>query len=290
MKLIELFDLYTRKRLRVASPHTIRLYKHSIAAFEATLQREATTADLIDDNLDSHMARLVQSGLAVATANKDYAQLTAIWRFGNRNRLVETWPNVLPYPEPERVPLGWMPDELDRLFAAIIQTEGSIAGAPASLWWKTLLLTLLDTGERIGAIRKLRRDAIYGDCILVPAQYRKGRTRDKLFELSAPTMASLKLLITLHRRDELFPWDRSDTYIYARYKAILSRANLSVDSRSKFHRLRRTVCSAVANQGGDATAAMDHASSKTTKRYLDPRIVGAVSTAKFVSDWRRNTK
>ena len=290
MKLLELFDLYIRKRLRVASPHTIRLYKHSIAAFETTLQREATTADLIDDNLDNHMARLVQSGLAVATANKDYAQLTAIWRFGNRNRLVDTWPNVLPYPEPERVPLGWMPSDLDKLFSAIVQQDGSIAGAPASLWWKTLILVLLDSGERIGAIRRLTRDCIQGNYILVSAQYRKGKTRDKLFELSPATMECLKVLLMAHRFNELFPWDRSETYIYYRYKKILARAGLSVDSRSQFHRLRRTVASAVKNQGGDATAAMDHASSKTTQRYLDTRIVGAISTAKFVTDWRNLSK
>jgi integrase len=158
MKLFELFDLYARKRLRVASPNTHRLYRHSIAAFEVTLKREATTLDLVDDNLDEHMARLIRDGLAVASANKDYAQITAIWRFANRNRLVDTWPNVLPYPEPERVPLGWLPSELDRLFEAIGSEQGTIHGSPASLWWKTLILVLLDCGERIGAIRKLKRE------------------------------------------------------------------------------------------------------------------------------------
>ncbi|MFY8199712.1 MAG: hypothetical protein ACOVLE_03520, partial [Pirellula staleyi] len=64
----QLFDLYLKKRLRVASPNTVRLYRHSIAAFEATLDRTATTLDLVDDNLDLHMARLVRAGLSVATA------------------------------------------------------------------------------------------------------------------------------------------------------------------------------------------------------------------------------
>ena len=290
MKLIELFELYTRKRLRVASPHTIRLYRHSIKAFEATLKREATIDDLIDDNLEDHMARLVQSGRSIATANKDYSQITAIWRFANRNRIVNTWPNVHPYPVPERVPLGWLPDDLDRLFAAIVQVEGRIAGAPASLWWRTLILVLLDCGERIGAIRKLTRSNLQGNAILVPAQFRKGKTRDKLFELSPRARESLTVLLMAHRYSELFPWDRSETYIYYRYKKILAKAGLSVDSRSQFHRLRRTTCSAVKNQGGDATAAMDHASSKTTKRYLDPRIVGETATWHYVNDWRKNVQ
>ncbi len=287
MKLLELFELYVRKRLRVASPHTIRLYRHSIAAFEVTLKREATTDDLVDDNLDDHMARIVSSGLAVATANKDYAQITAIWRFGNRNRLVDTWPNVRPYPEPERVPLGWLPSDLNKLFEAIATEEGSICAAPASLWWRTLILVLLDSGERIGAIRKLTRESLQGNCLLVVAEHRKRKTRDKLFELSPVTLDNLKLLLMAHRCSHLFPWDRCETYVYNRYKKILARAGLSVDSKSKFHRLRKTVASAVKNQGGDATAAMDHATAKTTQRYLDIRIVGAVSTSKLVNDWRK---
>lgn len=288
MKLIELFDLYARKRLRVASPHTHRLYRHSIAAFEVTLQREGTTLDLVDDNLDEHMSRLIRSGLSVATANKDYAQITAMWRFANRNRLVDTWPNVLPYPEPERVPLGWLPEELDRLFSSIVQEQGAIYSAPASLWWKTLIMVLLDCGERIGAIRKLKRENIQGNCLLVPASYRKGKTRDKLFQLSPDTLESLKILLMAHRRNELFPWDRCETYIYNRLKKILLRAGLSADGRSKFHRIRRTVASAVKNQGGDATAAMDHSHARTTKKYLDPRIVGEKPTSQFVSDWRNH--
>ena len=286
MYLQELFALYLKKRLRVASPNTVRLYRHSIAAFELTLDRPATTLDLVDDNLDLHMARLVRVGLSIATANKDYAQLTAIWRFANRNRLVETWPNVRPYPEPERVPLGWLPDELDKLFESIEKEDGRICGSPAKVWWSTLILVLLDCGERIGAIRKLKRENIHGNCLLVPAGFRKGKTRDKLFQMSPTTLESLKVLLLSHRKNELFPWDKSETYIYHQYKKILARACLSVDSRSKFHRIRRTVASAVKNQGGDATAAMDHANSKTTKKYLDPRIVGEKPTFEFVKSWR----
>lgn len=285
MYLSDLFALYSCKR-RLASENTFRLYRHSIAAFELTLNRKATTEDLIDDNLDSHMSRLVRAGLSVATANKDYAQITALWRFANRNRLCETWPTVRPYPEPERVPLGWLPEELDKLFEAIAKQDGTICGSPARIWWSTLILVLLDCGERIGAIRKLKRENIHGNCLLVPAGYRKGKTRDKLFQMSPVTLESLKVLLLSHRRTELFPWDKSETYIYHRYKKILAQACLSVDSRSKFHRIRRTVASAVKNQGGDATAAMDHANAKTTKKYLDPRIVGEKPTFEFVKSWR----
>jgi site-specific recombinase XerD len=169
MLLDELFSLYARKRLRMRSPNTIRLYQHSIAAFEKTLGRKATTLDLTDDNMESHMDRVVSSGLSTASANKDLWQLGAIWRFANRNRLVDTWPNVRLFPEPERVPMAWLPEELDRLFESVAQEDGTVSGAPASLWWQSLLSVLLDSGERIGAIMRCTRSNIHGSFLLVPA-------------------------------------------------------------------------------------------------------------------------
>lgn len=285
MKLDSLLEIYARKRLKISSPNTLRLYKHSIVAFGRTLGRDPTTEDLHDDALEEHMSRIVSSGLSIASANKDYAQITALWRFANRNQIVSTWPNVTPFREPEQIPLGWLPNELDRLFAAIDTEEGNIASVPAKVWWKCLLLVLLDTGERIGAIRKLERSHLLGDHLLVPSHFRKGNRRDKLFSLEGKTQAMLRDLVALHRDSKLFPWDRTETYLYYKYAKILSRAGLSTDRRSKFHRIRRTVASAVANQGGNPTSAMDHANARTTKRYLDPRIVGETSTANLVRDW-----
>jgi site-specific recombinase XerD len=287
MTLDELFALYTRKRLRMRSPNTVRLYKHSIAAFERTLGRKATTDDLTDDNVEEHMQRVVNSGLSVASANKDLWQLGAIWRFANRNRLCDTWPNVQLYPEPERVPMAWLPEDLDKLFASVAQEDGTVSGAPASLWWKTLLNVLLDTGERIGAIMRCERSNIQGCYLLVPAEHRKGKTRDMLFELSTETQHLVSSLTLSHRYQLLFPWDRHSTYLYTRYKKILKRAGLPTDAKSQFHRIRRSVCSAVKSQGGDATAALDHASSETTKAYLDPRIVHQKATHNFVTSWRK---
>lgn len=285
MNLNDLLDLYARKRLKLSSPNTLRLYRHSIKAFSQTLGRDATIEDFHDDALELHMARIVSSGLSIASANKDYAQLTALWRFANRNRIVQTWPNVIPFREPEQIPLGWLPAEIDRLFASIKLEKGTIKGAPARMWWTALLLVLFDTGERIGAVRKLTRANLLDDHLLVPAAFRKGNRRDKLFPLREETRSALRDLLALHRDPMLFPWDRCETYVYNKYTTILKRAGLTTDRRSKFHRIRRTVASAVANQGGNPTTAMDHANARTTKRYLDPRIVGETSTATLVRGW-----
>lgn len=290
MTLTELFDFYVRKRLKTCSPHTLRLYKHSIKAFELTLGRTATIDDLTDDNLEIHMHRIVQSGLSIPSANKDYAQISAIWRFAHRNNLTKIWPNVQKINEPERVPLGWLTHEVERLFETVSKLDGKIAGAPARLWWRVLLSVLLDTGERIGAIRKLTRSNVHGDYILVPAAIRKRQTREKLYKLSPETANDLDTLLTLHRYNDVFPWDRSETYIYHRYTAILKSAGLASCGKSKFHRLRKTVCSAVANQGGNPTSAMDHANARTTRRYLDPRLVQETATCDYVAAWRKSNK
>jgi len=286
MTILELFEIYIRKRLKTCSPHTLRLYRHSIKAFEATLKKTAEVSDFTDDNLEWHMHCLVNAGLSVSSANKDYAQLSAMWRFAHRNGYTTVWPNVRPMHEPEKVPLGWLPSEVETLFATVQNLDYKICGVPARMWWRCLLSILLDTGERIGAIRQLTRANVHGNYVLVPATVRKRQTREKLYKMHPETAADLKTLLALHRYDLVFPWDRTDTYLYYRYTKILKSAGLASCGKSKFHRLRKTACSAVANQGGNPTAAMDHANARTTKRYLDPRIVQETATCDLVAAWR----
>jgi len=289
MKLTQLLDQYIEKRLKGKSKNTIRLYKHSIASFGRTLGREAEMSDLTDENIERHMWRLVQKGGSPASANKDHGQLTALWRFASNNRIINTWPNVRTMQEIERVPMGWMPDECNRLLTAARNEGGFIGTVPARVWWEALLRVLLDTGERIGAIRGLIHEHVQGKWLLVPAALRKGNKRDKLYELQLETVVLLRSLIDANSENiDLFPWDRCETYIYNRYKAILKRAKLPADRRSQFHRIRRTVASAVAGSGGDASAALDHASPRTTKKYLDPRIVGGVKPSEVMAAFLRN--
>jgi integrase len=54
---------------------------------------------------------------------------------------------------------------------------------------------------------------------------------------------------------------------------ICKAAGLPNDRWSKFHRIRKTHASYAAAAGLDAQRLLDHASPKTTRAYLDPRIV-----------------
>lgn len=289
MTLTELLESYITKRLKSGSTNTVRLYRHSIRSFEKTLGRQAKLDDLTDENIERHMWRIVNSGGSRASANKDHGQLTALWRFASHNRMTETWPNVRTLQEVEHVPLGWMPDECLRLIESARLEPGAINGVRASLWWECLLLVLFETGERIGAVRGLLHSHLQDRWLLIPAHLRKSNKRDKLYTLTPSTVLMLRDLICANRIDKkLFTWDRCETYIYNRYKSILHRAKLPDDRRSCFHRIRRTLCSAVAQAGGDASAALDHASPRTTRRYLDPRIVGGVSPSDIMQNFLRN--
>lgn len=287
MNLDNLFEIYLESKLLKASERTVVLYRRSIASFETTLGRKALVSDLTDKNLERHLWRVVKNGRSPATANKDYHQLTAIWRFANRNRMIDSWPNVKPLREPEKVPLGWLKAEVDKLVASATCEPGEVCGVRASIWWRTLLLIMLDTGERIGAVRQLVKENHIGDHLLFPASIRKGKTRDKLYPLSKDTIASLSQLKKCGDSEFLFPWNFHYWYIYPKFSKILERAGLPTDSRSKFHRIRRTVASAVANTGGNPSSALDHSNPRVTKKYLDPRIVQEKSTSDHVQEWRK---
>ncbi len=271
MLLTELLDLYIAKRLKSGSENTIRLYKHSIASFAKSIGKIPELSDLTDEAIERHMWGIVNRGGAPESANKDRGQLIALWNFAAKRGIVSTWPDNRPLNEPEKVPLGWLPDELARLLKACEDQPGTIGDCRASLWWVCMVRVLLETGERIGAIRWLTKSALQDNWLLVPAHLRKGKRRDRLYTLQSETIEKLRDLIKENRSNKsLFPWDRCETYLYNRFNKILEAANLPTDRRSKFHRLRRTVASAVAREGGDATAALDHASPRTTKKISRP--------------------
>ncbi len=289
MLLTELLELYIQKRLRSGSENTIRLYRHSIKSFALTVAKIPSLDDLTDDNVERHLWRIVGEGGEPESANKDRGQLNALWSFAHDKGLIATKPDNRPLNEPEHIPLGWLPEELARLLDACANQKGTISEVQACLWWSALVNVLLDTGERIGAIRQLSKSALQDQWLLVPAHIRKGKRRDRLYPLSEATVQALQKLIAVNKADKrLFPWDRCETYLYNRFKRVLIEAGLPTDRRSKFHRLRRTVASAVAREGGDASAALDHASPRTTRKYLDPRIVGQEPVASVLARYLAN--
>ena len=263
-------DIYVPLKLRGGSTNTLRLYRHSIKRFSDYLNRDAMLSDFDDLVVSRYLANL--AGLSPYSIEKERAQLCAMWNFAARKGIVSKFPTVYPTKLPERLPLAWEQTDLSQLLESCAKEKGEIAGVSAALWWVTLHLVMWDTGERIGAILKLKWDNLHGNRLMVPAEIRKGKTRDRLFELDARTVNQMRS-IDQPNRSLIFPWHQAPNHIYYHYSRILRRAGLPTDCKSKFHRMRKTVATFFAAAGGDASKLLDHQNPKTTQRYLDQRML-----------------
>ena len=183
-------DVYIPRKLRGKSAGSIRLYRLCLSQFGRTLGRVPSVLDLTEDNILLHLSR--RSNIAPATRNKELAQLLALWRFANQRGMINTWPQIGKEHEPERDPIAWMPDELEKLLTGAKRVCGNIGNAPASIFWLAMIRTILDTGERVGAIRQVKKNWVQGEWLLVPAEARKGKTRDRRYRLSPETLESIR--------------------------------------------------------------------------------------------------
>lgn len=279
--LIELLNRYRDESMRGGkSPKTVRLYRYAIEAARSYLGHPPSVADLSDATLAGTMGRVVARGGAPRTANAHRDRLCALWRFARRCGLCSTEPNVPPLREPERVPVGLTLDELRRLHTACVQQEGRVGGQLACLWWTGLLLVAWDSGERIAALLAIEWGHLDADGWLrVPAENRKGRTRDIVRRLHLDTVRHLDLMRRSADGPLVFPWPGNPTTMYYHWGRILRSAGLPVDRQHKFHCLRKTVASHFAAAGEDASRLLDHGDRATTAKYLDPRIVVARQAA-----------
>lgn len=271
MLLTSFFEtVYKPRKLRGKSPDSIRLYRLTLNQFGLTLERPAKIADLTEDNVLAHLSR--RSAVAAATRNKELSQLLSLWRLAAQRGLLKGWPDIDREHEPERAPIAWMPDELHRLLDAASTMPGSVGQVPAKTWWPGLIRLALDTGERIGAIRQAQWSWVQGEWLLVPAETRKGKTRDRRYRLSPETTDALKAIKKINPADKnVFPWPYCASYIWDKYRKVLRRAGLPTGRKYMLHCLRKTVGSAVHAAGLDAQDVLDHADKRTTRRYLDPR-------------------
>lgn len=271
MDLKHFFETHYRpQRLLGKSENTTRLYLLSIRSFGKTLATDPRLIHLTDANISRHMQRVMDAGRSPATANKDRSQLLTLWRHAHRLKLIDAWPNVAELKQPERTPKAWLPEEFAQLLATADKEPLHFGRVPRSLWWRSLLLLALDTGERITALRHARWDWFSGEWFHVPAESRKGGRRDRAYRLSEETIGLL-LRVRQVATSEPFPWPYCDMYLWTLFGKLLEKAGLPHGRRDKFHKIRRTTGSVAHAAGLDAQEVLDHQYRRTTQRYLDPR-------------------
>ncbi len=290
MLLTDFFEsTYIPRKLRGKSDGSVRLYRLCLMQFARSLGRVPAVADLTEDNVLLHLSK--RSDVSAPTRNKELSQLLALWRYACQRKLLVDWPDIQPETEPERVPIAWMPDELGRLISTAEKIGGRIGDVPANAWWSALIRIALDTGERIGAVRSIQWAWLQGEWLMIPAEVRKGKTRDRRYSLSSLTLSAIRRLRPLvGSRKDMFPWPYGETYLWNRYAVVLKAAGLPQTRKHQLHCLRKTFGSVVHAAGMDAQAALDHADRRTTQRYLDPRLSREVKPSDILAAYLANPK
>ncbi|MEZ6117486.1 MAG: site-specific integrase [Pirellulaceae bacterium] len=213
-----------------------------------------------------------------------------MWRFANRHRIVDTWPEVELEREPQRTPVAWTAAELSTLVATTKNLQGPVRFNDQSLpqinrcdWWTALILTAFDSGERITALLGVEWSDVDLDAgwILFRAEHRKGGRADNCLDVADDTIEALRRI--QRPSGKVFPWDRGDLWMH--FGAILEQAGLPYDRKRKFHCIRKSTASHLAAAGGDPGQMLTHSCKKVTQAYLDPRITGQRESIKRLT-WR----
>lgn len=263
--------------LKQICDRTIECYDFTLDAFDEFLGHEPTVEDFEELTVARFLAHRVRQR-AAATAAKDRSQLRALWEFSSRRGYTKAWPTISLIRVPERVPEAWLTDEFKRLLDSASHERTLYEGIPAALWWKALLLTMYDSGERVTSVISTKWRNVRGGSITFVAEDRKGKRRDILRDISPSTQAALEAIRGDRGPDDLvWPWPRGRGYLWKRLEIILKRAKLPHGRKDKFHKIRKTTASYFKAAGGDAQQLLDHADPATTRKYLDPRIVKGLS-------------
>lgn len=281
----EFFDaVYRPLKLRGRSANTTRLYYATFASMRRTLGREPVLADIGDDlavtrhleTLATTKSRRTGRALSAYTIEKQRSQLMALSRLAfDRGILTGPRVEVPPEPLPERTPEAWTHDEMVQLFDAAKIAPGRIGPLLVRAVMPALVAFIYDTGERVTACLETLRDDYHRPHVLVRAEARKGKKKDKLFVLSPETCDLLDAIVVPGKAELIYIPKSQRARIWPIFGEIVKAAGLGGGRYAKFHKIRRSVASAYAAAGHDSSSLLGHSSKRITERfYLDPRITG----------------
>ena len=272
-------ESYAPQRLADSSVDLVDRYHLTIDHLSCFLACDATFEHLVEDIVERFLAWLKKSDrFANATINGYRAMLLALWRHAWRKSKVKELPrDIHKFKVSKLIPEAWSPDEMGMMLKAAREATGDVCGAPSSVFWPALILTLYDTGLRIAALMqaKLSDFDFESRWLKIPAEVQK-QDADQVFRLHEETVDAIAR-IEPAKRELIFPWpfDADNRYhiLTDHFRKILKAAGLSDTKRDLFHRIRRTSATAVAQVLGEAAAQhhLGHSSISVTKRYLDPR-------------------
>ena len=279
-------DTYVPRRLDDGKPDTIGEYRTAINQLCDFASCEVLLNQLSDDLIERLLGYLAKRGAAAYTRKRVRATLLAIWRLAARKRDPATRkPFVDEAPlEVERVRVpkleaeAWSVEEVSRLLSVAEAAEETVCGIPAGLYWSSLILTIYDTGFRVGALMKLRTTDLDIDRRFVKARHGTQKAgNDQSLPISQSTADRL-ILTHPELRDLVFPWPYKEARtLTKRLRLLLQRAGLPCGPRDLFHKLRRTNGTYICDVAGEEAAMrqLGHSTVQVTRGYIDRRKLSA---------------
>jgi len=267
---------YIAERLDL-SPGWIEQIEIAIRLYSRFLGRQALLSDLTKLPLLGFV-RSVAERTSARTANNRRCGLLVLWNSAADSGLIPPPPRRLPKcREPERMPIAWTLDELNRILAACEAERGVWDGMKVSDAWRVAITVCWDTACRRGELLA----ALLTDVDLgrgqwhVEAENRKGKRADKLYVLHPDTVALIRATWT--ERGKLFPYPFGAAQAPRHLGRIIKRAGLPVNGKRKFHCLRKTAESHAAAKMGIEWAArcVGHSPEVARKFYISPMVCRA---------------
>ncbi len=265
-------------------PRSVVIYLNTIDHWKRFLGREPMIADF--DDLEVSRFLVSRTGakkkggktISANTVAKDKAQLSALWTFAAKKRLVDQFPSLPRTHLVHRTPKAATVDTLEAMMAAAATGRKKMYGRVPVVWfWRTLIRVAFETGERRGALVALRWSEVdlEGRQITFLAETRKGRSRDIVRAISQSLADELRE----HRgaaSDLVWQYPGKQHSMYAAWDLLRKRAGVHVRG---LHSIRKSSASYLAAAGGNASEHLGHSNPRTTAVYLDPSIVRPTETA-----------
>lgn len=277
---------YLKKRsMKQAAKSTIDALRRTVSSLNEFTGHTVGARELSDEMIEDFLLWISDRGVVAQTVNGYRANILALWRLAWKKRLTNEQPrDIEKYPATKRVPEAWSIDQMSALITAAYETPGEVCGIAAGVWWSALILSLYDTGLRIGALMDVRADWLdmKTGWIKVPAESQK-QNADQVFRLHGDTLGFFAAMPST--REMLLPWPFGvHGPLTRRLRLILKRAGLPTTRRDLFHKLRRTSGSHLAAETteGEAVKHLGHSGIQVTRVYLDPRIVRKVHAADVI--------
>lgn len=262
---------------------TVQQTRTTVNLFEQFLKRSAQLADLERETIVAFLNWYKQQALPGTVATKR-SRLLALWDFAAEEQLLPArTAKIKPIRQPERVPDGWLLEELRAMLGATGRLDGTYrhlgdrsrrVDVPKGLVFQAIVRGFLCTGLRRNALLKVLKRDLRTDGTFT-ARWQEAKTWcEQEKKLDERALAAVQAVHAYGKFVYLFP-SPAKKYLNADWRRLLELAGLRSDGNVLAQQLRRTASSYKERaEPGTARYFLGHKTpGLAERRYLVPRIV-----------------